>query len=53
MLEGAVDSGADVLVVIIGYEAAQFVDWFGGDFEAIPTTYVHQRERLGLGHAVR
>ncbi|WP_245779339.1 sugar phosphate nucleotidyltransferase [Halorubrum sodomense] len=28
------------------------VDRFGDAFEGVPITYAHQRERLGLGHAV-
>ncbi|SDF03983.1 glucose-1-phosphate thymidylyltransferase [Halorubrum xinjiangense] len=50
--ETAVEAGADKLVVIVGYEAAQIVDRFGDAFAGVPITYVHQRERLGLGHAV-
>ena len=50
--ETAVEAGVDELVVIVGYEAAQIVDRFGDAFEGTPITYVHQRERLGLGHAV-
>ena len=52
VFETAVEAGADELVVIVGYEAAQIVDRFGDDFAGVPITYVHQRERLGLGHAV-
>jgi glucose-1-phosphate thymidylyltransferase len=52
VFETAVEAGADELVVIVGYEAAQIVDRFGDAFEGTPITYVHQRERLGLGHAV-
>ena len=50
--ETAVEAGADKLVVIVGYEAGQIVDRFGDAFAGIPITYVHQREREGLGHAV-
>ncbi|QUO47721.1 sugar phosphate nucleotidyltransferase [Halorubrum ruber] len=52
VFETAVEAGADELVVIVGYEAAQIVDRFGDSFAGVPITYVHQRERLGLGHAV-
>ena len=52
VFETAVDAGVDALVVIVGYEADQIVERFGDDFEGTPITYVHQRERLGLGHAV-
>ena len=52
VFETAVEAGVDELVVVVGYEAAQIVDRFGDAFEGVPITYVHQRERLGLGHAV-
>lgn len=52
VFETAVDAGADELVVVIGYEGAQIVAHFGDSFSEVPITYVHQRERLGLGHAV-
>jgi len=52
VFETAVEAGADEPVVIVGYEAGQIVDRFGDAFEGVPITYVHQRERLGLGHAV-
>ena len=52
VFDAAVEAGADELVVIIGYEGAQIVDRFGDAFEGTPITYVHQRERLGLGHSV-
>lgn len=40
--ETAVDAGADELVVVVGYEAGQTVDRFGGVFDGVPTTYVRQ-----------
>jgi len=52
VFERPVDAGADELVVVIGYEGAQIVDHFGDAFGDVPITYVHQREQLGLGHAV-
>jgi len=48
----AIEAGADELVVVIGYEGAQIVDHFGETFADTPITYVHQRKRLGLAHAV-
>jgi glucose-1-phosphate thymidylyltransferase len=50
--ETAIEAGAEELVVVVGYEAAQIVDRFDDTFEGIPITYVHQRERLGLRHAM-
>lgn len=52
VFETAVDAGADELVVVIGYEGAQIIDRFDDPFAGVPITYVHQREQLGLGHAV-
>jgi len=52
VFDRAVEAGADKLIVVIGYEGSQIVDRFGDSFEGTPITYVHQRERRGLGHAV-
>lgn len=52
MVTTAVEAEADELVVIIGHEAAQVVDRFGDGLNDVPITHIHQRERLGLGHAV-
>ena len=45
---------ADVaeLVVVVGYEMDAIVSHYGDAFRGVPITYVHQRERRGLGHAV-
>ncbi|MBP1923743.1 glucose-1-phosphate thymidylyltransferase [Halorubrum alkaliphilum] len=51
-LDTAVEAGVDELIVIIGYEGAQIVEQFGDAYRDVPITYVHQREQLGLGHAV-
>ena len=52
VFETAVDGGGDEVIVIVGYGAGQIVDRFSDTFEGVPITYVHQRERLGLKHAV-
>jgi glucose-1-phosphate thymidylyltransferase len=52
VFETAADAGADALVVIVGDEAGQIVDRFGDAFAGLPITYIHQRERLVLGHAM-
>lgn len=52
VFETLAGSGVDELVVVVGYRAGDIVDYFGESFEGLPITYVHQRERLGLGHAV-
>lgn len=52
VFDRAIEAGADELVVVIGYEGAQIVEHFGDSFRGTPITYVHQRERQGLAHAV-
>lgn len=52
VFERAVEAGADELVVVIGYEGAAIINRFGDSFRDTPITYVHQREQLGLAHAV-
>jgi glucose-1-phosphate thymidylyltransferase len=52
VFDRAIEAGADELIVVIGYEGAQIVGYFGDTFRDFPVTYVHQRERLGLAHAV-
>ena len=44
--------GIDEFVVVVGYHAEAIIDRYGDAFETIPITYVHQRERLGLAHAL-
>lgn len=39
-------------VVVVGYEKQQIIDRYGDDYEGIPITYAHQREQLGLAHAL-
>ena len=53
VFDRAIEAGADELVVVVGYEGAQIIEYFGETFGDVPITYVHQRERLGLAHAVR
>lgn len=52
VFETALSAGVEELVVVIGYEGARIVDRFGDAFRGVPIRYVHQRDRLGLAHAV-
>ncbi len=52
-LDAAIEAGVDELVLVIGYEGGQLVEAIGDAHRGVPVTYVHQRERLGLAHAVR
>lgn len=50
--ERLLDAGVDELIVVVGYRAADVVEYYGDSFQGIPVTYVHQGERRGLGDAV-
>ncbi|EMA69045.1 UTP-glucose-1-phosphate uridylyltransferase [Halorubrum aidingense JCM 13560] len=47
-----IDSGATELIVVVGYKAEQIIDRYGDEYDGIPITYTHQREQLGLAHAI-
>ena len=50
--EQVVDLGADEIVVVVGYKKEAIIDHYGDSFEGVPITYAHQREQLGLAHAL-
>ena len=50
--EQIVDLGADELIVVVGYTKEKIIDHYGDAFEGVPITYAHQREQLGLAHAL-
>ncbi|MCU4925462.1 sugar phosphate nucleotidyltransferase [Halobacteria archaeon AArc-dxtr1] len=45
-------AGVDEIIVVIGYEGAQIVDYYGDSYEGTPLTYVRQVDRKGLAHAI-
>ena len=46
------EAGVDELIVIVGYQLDTLIDYYGDAYRGLPITYVHQRDQLGLGHAV-
>ncbi|SFK70464.1 glucose-1-phosphate thymidylyltransferase [Halogranum rubrum] len=44
--------GAEEFIVVVGYRAEQIIEYYGDEFRGIPITYTHQREQLGLAHAL-
>jgi glucose-1-phosphate thymidylyltransferase len=50
--DALVDIGVDELVVVVGYRKADIIDRYGDEYRGVPITYVHQREQLGLAHAL-
>ena len=54
LLDVGRDEEADLeeFVVVVGYRKEQIMERFGDDYRGVPITYAHQREQLGLAHAL-
>ncbi|MFC6733644.1 UTP--glucose-1-phosphate uridylyltransferase AglF [Haladaptatus sp. DYSN1] len=50
--EQLVELGATEFYVVVGYKKEDIIRHYGDDFQGIPITYAHQRETLGLAHAL-
>lgn len=50
--ESLLDVGVDDLIVIVGYQKEEIIEYYGNSFREVPITYVHQRDQKGLGHAL-
>ncbi|TYL38889.1 UTP--glucose-1-phosphate uridylyltransferase [Natronococcus pandeyae] len=44
--------GVSELIVVVGYKKEQIIERYEDEYEGIPITYAHQREQLGLAHAI-
>ena len=44
--------GATELIVVVGYKSEQTIDRDGDEYRDVPITYTHQREQIGLAHAI-
>jgi glucose-1-phosphate thymidylyltransferase len=51
-LEQLVDLGAKEVFVVVGYRKEDIISHYGDEFQGVPITYEHQREALGLAHAL-
>ena len=52
IFEQLVGLGISEFVVVVGYQKQQIIDRYEDEFRGIPITYAHQREQLGLAHAL-
>ena len=52
VFDNLIDVGASELIVVVGYKAEQIIDRYGDAYRDVPITYTHQREQLGLAHAI-
>ncbi|WP_265108285.1 UTP--glucose-1-phosphate uridylyltransferase AglF [Halosolutus halophilus] len=44
--------GVTEFVVVVGYQKERIIERYGDEYEGVPITYAHQREQLGLAHAI-
>ncbi len=52
VFDNLLEIGVTELVVVVGYQKEQLIERYGDAYEGVPITYAHQREQLGLGHAI-
>jgi len=52
VFEQLVGLGISEFVVVVGHRKQQIIERYGGGFRGVPITYAHQREQLGLAHAL-
>ncbi|MDS0300446.1 sugar nucleotidyltransferase [Halogeometricum sp. S1BR25-6] len=51
-LDSLCELDAEEFVLVVGHQKEQIIARFGDEYRGIPITYAHQREALGLAHAV-
>ena len=52
VFDNLLDAGATEFIVVVGYKSEQIIDRYGDEYRDVPITYTHQREQLGLAHAI-
>jgi glucose-1-phosphate thymidylyltransferase len=50
--DALIDIGIDEFVVVVGYKKEQIMKRCDDEYRGVPITYAHQREQLGLAHAL-
>ncbi len=50
--DSLIDVGVDEFVVVAGYKKEQIMERYDDEYRGVPITYAHQREQLGLAHAL-
>ena len=50
--DNLIEIGTTELVVVVGYLQEKIIERYGDSYRGIPITYAHQREQLGLAHAI-
>jgi len=50
--DSLIDIGVSEFVVVVGYKKEQLMERYDDEYRDVPITYAHQREQLGLAHAL-
>jgi len=50
--DSLIDIGVSEFIVVVGYKKEQIMERYDDEYEGVPITYAHQREQLGLAHAL-
>ncbi|WP_049921395.1 UTP--glucose-1-phosphate uridylyltransferase AglF [Halopiger djelfimassiliensis] len=52
VFDNLLEIGVTEFIVVVGYQKEQIIERYGDEYEGVPITYAHQREQLGLAHAI-
>ncbi|MCU4753049.1 sugar nucleotidyltransferase [Halobacteria archaeon AArc-curdl1] len=52
VFDNLIDIGVTEFVVVVGYLKEKIMERYGDTYDGVPITYAHQREQLGLAHAI-
>ncbi|MFP8956943.1 UTP--glucose-1-phosphate uridylyltransferase AglF [Natrialbaceae archaeon A-CW3] len=52
VFDNLLEIGVTELIVVVGYMKEKIIERYGDAYEGVPITYAHQREQLGLAHAI-
>ncbi|SER82381.1 UTP--glucose-1-phosphate uridylyltransferase AglF [Natrinema salaciae] len=52
VFDNLIDIGATEFIVVVGYRKEKIIERYDDEYRGIPITYAHQREQLGLAHAI-
>jgi glucose-1-phosphate thymidylyltransferase len=52
VFDNLIEIGIDEFVVVVGYLQEKIIEKYGDEYRGVPITYTHQREQLGLAHAL-
>jgi len=52
VMDNLIEIGATEFVLVVGYMKEKIIERYGDEYKNIPITYAHQREQLGLAHAI-